>query len=184
MEEEKKENKVNIHCTEFEYSPSESEPDAENLKNKNNSVIKHLSNKNFKQIKKSKTIEKKTKEKAKKNKPKIYLSRYVRVILFFLLLIYSIAVDLDAGIIVSSYKSFTQDLNMSDLQFGSLNSITIIGKIISLLIIMIIINKNHRKFIIVATSFFQALYFYGFLLNDHYYYISALKFLYLFARHL
>jgi len=182
MEEEKKENKVNIHCTEFEYSPSESDPDAENLKNKNNSVIKHLSNKIFKQRKKSKKNEKKTKEKTKKNKPKIYLSRYVRVILFFLLLIYSIAVDLDAGIIVSSYKSFTQDLNMSDLQFGSLNSITIIGKIISLLIIMIIINKNHRKFIIVATSFFQALYFYGFLLNDHYYYISALKFFVSFCK--
>ena len=181
-EEEKKENKVNIHCTEFEYSPSESDPDAENLKNKNNSVIKHLSNKNFKQIKKSKTIEKKTKEKTKKNKPKIYLSRYVRIILFFLLLIYSIAVDLDAGIIVSSYKSFTQDLNMSDLQFGSLNSITIIGKIISLLFIMIIINKNHRKFIIVTTSFFQALYFYGFLLNDHYYYISILKFFVSFCK--
>ena len=32
-EEEKKENKVNIHCTEFEKSPSESDPDAENLKN-------------------------------------------------------------------------------------------------------------------------------------------------------
>ena len=182
MEEEKKENKVNIHCTEFEYSPSESDPDAENLKNKNNSVIKHLSNKIFKQRKKSKKNEKKTKEKTKKNKPKIYLSRYVRIILFFLLLIYSIAVDLDAGIIVSSYKSFTQDLNMSDLQFGSLNSITIIGKIISLLIIMIIINKNHRKFIIVATSFFQALYFYGFLLNDHYYYISILKFFVSFCK--
>ena len=137
--------------------------------------LKKFNYNNFSQNKTAK-IEKKTKGKSNKNKPKIYLSRYIRTILFFLLLIFSISVDLDAGIIVSSYKSFTQDLNMSDLQFGSLNSITIIGKIISLLIILMIINKNHRKFIIVTTSFFQTLYFYGFLLSDNYYYISALKF--------
>ena len=175
-EEEKKENKTNTRCTQFEYSPSEPDSDEENLKNKNNPNIKNLPNIINKQRKKPKKILKKTKEKSNKNKPKIYLSRYVRTILFFLLLMFSISVDLDAGIIVSSYKSFTQDLNMSDLQFGSLNSITIVGKIISLLIILIIINKNHRKFIIVTSSFFQALYFYGFLLSDNYYYISALKF--------
>ena len=180
--EEKKDNKINIRCTEFEYSPSETDSDEDNLTNKNNTNIKNSSNKIYKQRKKSKKIDTKIKEKTNKNKPKKYLSRYVRMILFFLLLLYSIAVDLDSGIIVSSYKSFTQDLNMNDLQFGSLNSITIIGKIISLLIILIIINKNHRKFIIVTTSFLQALYFYGFLLSDNYYYISSLKFFSSFSK--
>ena len=169
-----------MHCTEFEYSPSETDSDEENITNKNNINIKYSSNKIYKQRKKSNKIEKKTKEKTNKNKPKIYLSRYARMILFFLLLLFSIAVDLDAGIIVSSYKSFTQDLNLSDLQFGSINSITIIGKIISLLIILIIINKNHRKFIIVTTSFFQALYFYGFLLSDNYYCHFFFKIFYIF----
>jgi MFS family permease len=41
---------------------------------------------------------------------------------------------------------------------------------------MVIINKNHRKFIIVTTSFFHGLYFFGFFLNDNYYYIASLKF--------
>ena len=155
MEEEKnvgkKENKKDIRCTQFEYSSSESDSDDENIKMKNKLNLQYLSKKIFKSTKNLVKGEKKEKKK-KKNKSKIYLSRYVRMLLFFLLLIFSVIIDLDSGIIVSSYKSFTQDLNMSDLQYGSLNSITTIGKIIALLIFMVIINKNHRKFIIVTTS--------------------------------
>ena len=173
---EKKQDTTNMRCTQFEYSSSESDSDEENSSIKNKLNLKYLSKKIFKQRKKSKKDKKGEKDTTNKNKPKIYLSRYVRMILFLLLLIFGVIIDLDAGIIVSSYKSFTQDLNMSDLQYGSLNSITIIGKIISLLIFMVIINKNHRKFIIVTTSFLHGLYFYGFLLNDNYYYIATLKF--------
>ena len=68
----------------------------------------------------------------KTNKNVVYLSRYVRMVLFLLLLIFSVIIDLDSGIIVSSYKSFTQDLNMSDIQFGTLSSITTVGEIIGL----------------------------------------------------
>ena len=171
----KKENKKDIRCTQFEYSSSESDSDDENIKMKNKLNLQYLSKKIFKSTKNLVKGEKKEKKK-KKNKSKIYLSRYVRMLLFFLLLIFSVIIDLDSGIIVSSYKSFTQDLNMSDLQYGSLNSITTIGKIIALLIFMVIINKNHRKFIIVTTSFFHGIYFFGFFLNDNYYYIAALKF--------
>jgi len=169
----KKEDKKDIRCTQFEYSSSGSDSDDENLKIKNKLNLQYLSKKIFKSTKNLMKGEKKEK---KKKKSKIYLSRYVRLALFFELLIFSVIIDLDSGIIVSSYKSFTQDLNMSDLQYGSLNSITTIGKIIALLIFMVIINKNHRKFIIVTTSFFHGLYFFGFFLNDNYYYIATLKF--------
>ena len=93
--------------------------------------------------------------KTKKNV--VYLSRYVRMILFFLLLIFSDIIDLDSGIIVSSYKSFTEGLNMSDIQFGTLSSITTVGEIIGLLFYMSIINKSHRKFILVSTSFLHGI---------------------------
>ena len=169
----KKEDKKDIRCTQFEYSSSGSDSDDENLKIKNKLNLQYLSKKIFKS---TKNLVKGEKKEKKKKKSKIYLSRYVRLALFFELLIFSVIIDLDSGIIVSSYKSFTQDLNMSDLQYGSLNSITTIGKIIALLIFMVIINKNHRKFIIVTTSFFHGLYFFGFFLNDNYYYIATLKF--------
>ena len=174
----KKEDKKEVRCSQFEYSPSESDSDEENLKNNNKLNLQYLSKKIFKSTKNLIKGEKKEKkkDKIKKAKSKIYLSRYVRMILFFLLIIFSVLIDLDAGIIVSSYKSFTQDLNMNDLQYGSLNSITTVGKIIALLIFMVIINKNHRKFILVITSFFHGLYFYGYFVNDNYYYISILKF--------
>ena len=173
MEEKKIEDKKDIRCTQFEYSSSGSDSDDENLKIKNKLNLQYLSKKIFKS---TKNLVKGEKKEKKKKKSKIYLSRYVRLALFFELLIFSVIIDLDSGIIVSSYKSFTQDLNMSDLQYGSLNSITTIGKIIALLIFMVIINKNHRKFIIVTTSFFHGLYFFGFFLNDNYYYIATLKF--------
>ena len=173
MEEKKIEGKKDIRCTQFEYSSSDSDSDDENLKIKNKLNLQYLSKKIFKS---TKNLVKGEKKEKKKKKSKIYLSRYVRLALFFELLIFSVIIDLDSGIIVSSYKSFTQDLNMSDLQYGSLNSITTIGKIIALLIFMVIINKNHRKFIIVTTSFFHGLYFFGFFLNDNYYYIASLKF--------
>ena len=113
----------------------------------------------------------------KTNKNVVYLSRYVRMILFLLLLIFSVIIDLDSGIIVSSYKSFTQDLNMSDIQFGTLSSITTVGEIIGLLFYMSIINKNHRKFILVTTSLLHGIGLFGYLINSNFYYISILNFL-------
>ena len=112
----------------------------------------------------------------KTNKNVVYLSRYVRMILFLLLLIFSVIIDLDSGIIVSSYKSFTQDLNMSDIQFGTLSSITTVGEIIGLLFYMSIINKNHRKFILVTTSLLHGIGLFGYLINSNFYYISILNF--------
>ena len=113
----------------------------------------------------------------KTNKNVVYLSRYVRMVLFLLLLIFSVIIDLDSGIIVSSYKSFTKDLNMSDIQFGTLSSITTVGEIIGLLFYMSIINKNHRKFILVTTSLLHGIGLFGYLINSNFYYISILNFL-------
>ena len=171
--------KKEIRCTQFEYSSSDSdEEENEKSKGKNKINFPIISNKKYKSSSNLVVSEKRKKTK----KSKIYLSRYVRMILFFLLLIFSVIIDLDAGIIVSSYKSFTQDLHMSDFQFGSLNSITTIGKIIALLFFMLIINKNHRKFIIVTTSFVHGWAFFGYFINDNYYYIAILKFLTSFCK--
>jgi len=178
--EDRKLHQKNLRCTQFEYSSSESDSEEENSKYKDKLNIKNLSRKNFES---SKDLDKYEKKK-QKEKSKIYLSRYIRMILFFLLLFFTVIIDLDAGIIVSCYESFINDLNMSDLQYGSLNSITTIGKIISLLFFMIIINKNHRKFIIVFTSFLHGLSFYGYFINDNYYYIATLNFFISFAKYL
>ena len=176
MGEEKKTVKKEFRCTQFEYSSSGSDSDEEKNKNKNRIYLKFLSKKNFQSTKNLVKAKKKEEKKKKRGKSKIFLSRYVRMILFFQLLIFSVIIDLDAGIIISSYKIFTKDLNISDLQFGSLNSITTIGKIIALLIFMVIINKNHRKFILVTSSLFHGIFFFCYFFNDNYYYIATLKF--------
>ena len=100
------EQKKDFRCTQFEYSSSGSDEENEKVKGKNKINFPVISNKKFKSSSNLVVSEKRT----KKKKTKIYLSRYVRMILFFLLLIFSVIIDLDAGIIVSSYKSFTQDL--------------------------------------------------------------------------
>ena len=167
--------KKELRTTAFEYSSSDSDEENDKMnKIKNKISLPILSNKKFKSSNNLVVGEKKKKI---KKKQKIYLSRYVRMILFFLLLIFSVAIDLDAGVINSCYKSFTQDLHMSDLQYGSLNSITTVGKIISLLFNMLIINKNHRKFIIVTSAFFNGVSFFAYFLHDSFYYIATVKFL-------
>ena len=174
-------NKKDLRCTQFEYSSSDSD-DNSNKKNKklnfqNISKKKYKSSNNL-EIEED-NIEKRNR---KKKKSKIYLSRYIRLFLFFLLLIFSVITDLDEGIIVSSYKSFIKDLNISDIQYGTLNSITPSGKILSLIIYMILINKNHRKFILVFTSFLHGISFYLYFFNDNYYYIAIVKFLTSFCK--
>ena len=173
--------KKELRTTVFEYTSSDSDEEkdkiSKNTKNKINFPI--ITNKKFKSSNNLVVSEKKPKI---KKREKIYLSRYVRMILFFLLLIFSVMIDLDAGVMASSYKSFTHDLNMSDLQYGSLNSITTVGKIISLLFYMLIINKNHRKLIIVTSAFFNGVSFFAYFLNDNFSYIATVKFLTSFCK--
>ena len=153
----------------FEYSSSDSDEERQTTKSKFGSLFN-------KKSKSSVNLPVKLKNpKTKKNV--VYLSRYVRMFLFFLLLIFSVSIDLDSGIIVSSYKSFIEDLNISDIQFGTLSSITTVGEIIGLLFYMSIINKNHRKFILVATSFLHGIGLFGYLINNNFYYISIINFL-------
>ena len=153
----------------FEYSSSDSDEEDGNTKSKFRLLFKKT------KAKSSMNLPVKWKNpKTKKNV--VYLSRYVRMILFFILLVFSVSIDLDSGIIVSSYKSFIEDLNMSDIQFGTLSSITTVGEIIGLLFYMSIINKNHRKFILVATSFLHGIGLFGYLINNNFYYIAILNF--------
>ena len=179
MNEKEEPIKKEFRTTAFEYSSSDSEEEIDKPKIKNKVKSPIVTNKKFKSSNNLVVGEKKPKI---KKKEKIFLSRYVRMILFFLLLIFSVIIDLDAGVMSSSYKSFTHDLHMSDLQFGSLNSITTVGKIISLLFYMLIINKNHRKFIIVTSSFFNGVSFFAYFLNDNFYYIATVKFLTSFCK--
>ena len=175
-------NKKDLRCTQFEYSSSDS--DDNNNKNNKKLNFQNISRKKYKSSNnleiEEENIEKRNRK--KKTKSKIYLSRYIRLFLFFFLLIFSVITDLDEGIIVSSYKSFIKDLNISDIQYGTLNSITPSGKILSLIIYMILINKNHRKFILVFTSFLHGISFYLYFFNDNYYYIAIVKFLTSFCK--
>ena len=109
-EKDKKEILKELRCTMFEYSSSDSD-DENKLKDK----LDPLSSKKAKS-----TMALPQRKKKKTKKIFVYLSRYVRMLLFFLLLIFSVAIDLDSGIIVSSYKSFTQDMHMNDIQFGTI----------------------------------------------------------------
>ena len=169
MKQKKERNEVikELRCTMFEYSSSDSDDD--NSKNKSNLL-------SFKKAKSTMNLPIQNKKK-KSKKIFVYLSRYVRMILFFLLLIFSVIIDLDSGIIVSSYKSFTEDMQMSDIQFGTISSIINAGEIIGLLIYMPIINKNHRKFIVVITSLLHGLGFFAYFISSNFYYIAILNFL-------
>ena len=73
------------------------------------------------------------------------------------------------------YILILKNLKMSDIQFGTLSSITTVGEIIGLLFYMSIINKNHRKFILVATSFLHGIGLFGYLINNNFYLLNMQK---------
>ena len=64
----KKEDKKEVRCSQFEYSPSESDSDEENLKNNNKLNIQNLSKKIFESSKNLIKSEKKEKKKDKLKK--------------------------------------------------------------------------------------------------------------------
>ena len=153
----------NHQCSAFEYSSSGS--DSENKVSLRNLKRKNTVNQpDFIGLSKP------------EKKAKVYLSRWIRLILFFLLIFFSISIDFDAGVIVSCYKTFIEDLGMTDFQYGSLNSISTIGKIIALLFYMLLINKDHRKLILVLNAIFHGLYFFTYFCSISYLVNSILRF--------
>ena len=156
----------NYQCSAFEYSSSGSD-------NENRTSFKRKKTVSHTSLISLEKPEKKT---------KVFLSRWIRLILFFLLIFFSIAIDFDAGIIVSCYKTFIEDLGMTDFQYGSLNSISTIGKIIALLFYMLLINKDHRKLILVINAIFHGLYFFTYFCSSNYLFISILRFVVSFCK--
>ena len=85
----------------------------------------------------------------------IFLSRKMRIYIFSLFLILSVAVDLEYGIFNSSVDYLQQDLNMSNAEYGLFVSISFTGRIIGLVIFMFLLNLKHRKYTLIATIFFN-----------------------------
>ena len=82
-----------------------------------------------------------------------FLSRKMRVYVFCLFLILSVAVDLEYGIFNSSVDYLQEDLNMSNAKYGLFISISFTGRIIGLVIFMFLLNLKHRKYTLIVTIF-------------------------------
>ena len=166
------ENQAARQCSSFEYSSSGSE----SIKGNNDSPAL-----NPRFLKSSLNIIRVTSS----NKPKknqVNLSRWMRFILFCILILFFMATDFDSGIIISCYKNFISDLKMTDFQFGSLNSINSTGKIIALVLYMLLIQKNHRKLILALNAIMYGLYFFSYFFITNYSFISILKFIQAFCE--
>ena len=64
----------------------------------------------------------------------IFLSRKMRIYIFILFLILSVAVDLEYGIFNSSVDFVQKDLNMNNSEYGLFVSISFTGRIVGLII--------------------------------------------------
>ena len=82
-----------------------------------------------------------------------FLSRKMRIYIFCLFLILSVAVDLEYGIFNSSVDYLQEDLNMSNAEYGLFISISFTGRIIGLVIFMFLLNFKHRKYTLIVTIF-------------------------------
>ena len=81
----------------------------------------------------------------------IFLSRKMRIYIFALFLILSVAVDLEYGIFNSSVDYLQEDLNMTNAEYGLFLSISYTGRIIGLIIFMFLLNLKHRKYTLIIT---------------------------------
>ena len=83
----------------------------------------------------------------------IFLSRKMRIYIFILFLILSVAVDLEYGIFNSSVDYVQKDLNMNNSEYGLFVSISFTGRIVGLIIFMFLLNFKHRKFTLILSIF-------------------------------
>ena len=83
----------------------------------------------------------------------IFLSRKMRIYIFILFLILSVAVDLEYGIFNSSVDFVQKDLNMNNSEYGLFVSVSFTGRIIGLIIFMFLLNFKHRKFTLILSIF-------------------------------
>ena len=82
-----------------------------------------------------------------------FLSRKMRIYIFILFLILSVAVDLEYGIFNSSVDYLQKDLNMNNSEYGLFVSISFTGRIIGLVIFMFLLNLKHRKYTLIISIF-------------------------------
>ena len=83
----------------------------------------------------------------------IFLSRKMRIYIFFLFLILSVTVNLEYGIFNSSVDILQADLSMSNSEYGLFISISSTGRIIGLIIYMLLLNLKHRKYTLIISIF-------------------------------
>lgn len=83
---------------------------------------------------------------------KVYLSRQIRLLIFFLFILKEILVDIDAGIVAATSLQIKKTLLVNDSQYGFFASIPFTGRLIGAFIFIILFNNDHRKFWLVISS--------------------------------
>lgn len=105
----------------------------------------------------------------------VALSRWTRLYLFILLVLFRIGIDLDTGIFVASYDTMEEQLGLNDTQFAMLNSVLTFGKLVALLCVMFIINIDKRKYILMINAFLNGLSLLAYYFSNNFYYMCALR---------
>ena len=107
----------------------------------------------------------------------IFLSRKMRIYIFILFLILSVAVDLEYGIFNSSVDYVQKDLNMNNSEYGLFVSISFTGRIIGLIIFMFLLNFKHRKFTLILSIFLNGSSYIVYLISSNIYLLIFAKML-------
>ena len=105
----------------------------------------------------------------------IFLSRKMRIYIFILFLILSVAVDLEYGIFNSSVDFVQKDLNMNNSEYGLFVSISFTGRIVGLIIFMFLLNFKHRKFTLILSIFLNGSSYIVYLISSNIYLLIFAK---------
>ena len=105
----------------------------------------------------------------------IFLSRKMRIYIFILFLILSVAVDLEYGIFNSSVDYVQKDLNMNNSEYGLFVSISFTGRIVGLIIFMFLLNFKHRKFTLILSIFLNGSSYIVYLISSNIYLLIFAK---------
>ena len=87
----------------------------------------------------------------------ISLSRKMRWIVFIILIMVTILMDLDQGILSSTTTTLMEDFKMTERELGGLGSMIFLGTAIGCVCSFTLINKFNRKYLLLATMCFDAL---------------------------
>ena len=88
--------------------------------------------------------------------PEFKLNHSVRWLVYFQLVLFSLLINVDHGIIPASLNEIQKELNQNKTEIGLLSMLVFAGIFVGSLLILIVINTWNRKILLVVSAFLGA----------------------------